>query len=253
MLGFSSVQDKIEKLKQAHLTGKADEQFHKLVFGRYIGDAVYGSYDGIITSFAVVAGVAGANLSSAIVLILGGANLLATGFSMASGNYLARKSEMEYRKTERVKEEWEIKNLADEERQEIREIYQAKGFSGVDLERAVEIITSNPKLWTEEMMRGELKIMDDKDAHPIQSAATTFVSFVLAGAVPLLPYVFGRVSGESFVWATIFTVLVLFSVGSLRTVVTGRRWWLSGIEMLVIGLLAATLAYFVGELLGSLA
>lgn len=163
--------------------------------GEYIGDIVYGANDGIITTFAVVAGVAGANLSPSIVIILGFANLLADGFSMATSNYLARKSEHEYKKT----------------------------LSPVD-----------------------------EEIQPVKNALATFFSFVLAGAIPLLPYAFGF-KGEIFTTAIIFTSVALFTVGSLRTLVTKIKWWVGGTEMLLVGALAATVAYVIGDLLGKIA
>ncbi|MBI5734133.1 MAG: VIT1/CCC1 transporter family protein [Candidatus Kerfeldbacteria bacterium] len=220
--------------------------------GEYIGDIVFGANDGIITTFAVVAGVAGASLSPVVVLILGAANLLADGFSMAAGNFLARRSERQYEQTERQREEWETEKLPAEERQEIREIYQAKGFTGADLEKAVEIITSNKKVWVDEMMVHELKIISAESGRPLKNALATFVSFVAAGLVPLLPYISGLTGNLAFKWAIVATVVCLFTVGGLRTLITGIRWWLAGLEMLLIGTAAAAVAYAVGYLLGNL-
>lgn len=167
--------------------------------GEYIGDLVYGANDGIITTFAVVAGVAGAQLAPAIVVILGVANLIADGFSMATSNYLARKSEREY-------------------------IEKTSGGATADSDKG----------------------------HPLHNALVTFVAFVVAGAVPLLPYIFG-VDKNVFYWAIFSTSVALFTVGSLRTLVTGIRWWLAGLEMFAIGAVAAGVAYGIGNLLGNLA
>ncbi len=246
-------QYEVERIRKIHHDGRAKEDFHKLFAGEYIGDIVYGANDGIITTFAVVAGVAGAGLEPIIVLILGAANLFADGFSMAAGNYLARKSEREYRKTERQREEWEIDKLPEEEKQEIREIYQAKGFTGAELERAVEIITSNRKIWVDEMMIGELKIMESEDGHPLKNSLATFCAFVVAGGIPLIPYIFLDTGQNNFGWAIAATGITLFVIGSLRTLITGKKWWLAGLEMLGVGTVAATVAYVVGNLLSHLA
>ncbi len=243
----------VERIRQIHHAGKTPEDFHQLTIGGYIGDIVYGANDGIITTFAVVAGVAGAALSPIIVLILGAANLLADGFSMAAGNFLARKSERDYRRIERAREEWEIDQLPEEERTEIRKLYAAKGFTGADLERAVAIITSDRKRWVDEMMVGELKIVEENEgSHPLKNAAATFFSFVVAGAVPLLPYVFGVPGASAFRWAIAATAVILFTVGSLRVYVTGKRWWVAGVEMLAVGTVAAVVAYAVGYFLSGL-
>ena len=118
-----------------------------------LGDFVYGATDGAVTTFAVVAGVVGASLSPSIVLILGFANLLADGFSMAVGNYLATKAQREYIEKARKREEWEIDNLVEQEKQEIRDIYTKKGFKAELLDEIVKVITSRRKVWFDTMMR----------------------------------------------------------------------------------------------------
>ena len=118
---------RVAEIRRMHHDGNT-ESFHRTGVGGYLRDFVYGANDGIITTFAVVAGVAGANLSASVVLILGFANLLADGFSMAMSNYLGEKSNRDFVATERGREEWEVERLPEEEREEIRKIYRAKGF-----------------------------------------------------------------------------------------------------------------------------
>ena len=118
-----------------------------------IENYVYGAIDGAVTTFAIVTGVIGASLSPSIIVILGFANLLADGFSMAIGNYLAIKTQNEFIQRERKREEWEIDNRIDEEKQEIRDIYSKKGFNEDLLEEIVRIITSRQKVWIDTMMR----------------------------------------------------------------------------------------------------
>ena len=127
-----------------------------------IEDFVYGATDGAVTTFAVVAGVVGAALSPSIILILGFANLFADGFSMAIGNYLGSKSQKEYMEKERRREEWEIDNLVEQEKQEIRDIYTKKGFKAELLDEIVNVITSRRKVWVDTMMREELGLIEDK-------------------------------------------------------------------------------------------
>src|SRR3990167_6334872 len=143
----------IEATKQAHTAEaiKSATERHETT-GTYVGDFVYGAIDGSVTTFAVVSGVAGAALSSNIVIILGLANLLADGFSMAIGNYLSSKSDIEFAQKEREREEWEVEHYPKGEIEEIRGIFRAKGFEGKKLEDAVETITSNKKLWVDTMM-----------------------------------------------------------------------------------------------------
>lgn len=235
---------KIAQAREAHRSGEARSRMHQRTGGTYIGDVVYGANDGIVTTFAVVAGVAGAALSPKIVLILGFANLIADGISMAVGNFLGTKSENEYHESERKVEEWEVEHIPDEERAEIREIYQKKGFTGADLDRAVAIITSDKKQWVDEMMIEELNILPDGASKPYGHALATFIAFVSAGFLPLVPYVLGL----SFAWSAsvVMTGVAMFVVGSLRTYVTGKQWWRSGFEMLAVGVLTAVSAYGIG-------
>ncbi len=243
-------QQLIDSVRQMHHDGTVHEQFHSRVAGGYLRDFVYGANDGIITTFAVVAGVAGANLSAAVVLILGFANLLADGFSMGMSNYLGEKSNRDYMATERAREEWEVEHLPEEERMEVRELYKHKGFSGALLEEVVVVLTSNKKRWVDEMMIGEHGLVPiDKSRKPWKNAAVTFGAFVVTGVVPLTPYVFGHTSQNTFPYAVAATAAILFLVGSLRCLFTQRRWWISGLEMLGVGALAATVAYLVGNFL----
>ncbi|MFZ5390965.1 MAG: VIT1/CCC1 transporter family protein [Patescibacteria group bacterium] len=243
----------IKRVKQMHHDGTDEKDWHNLLAGGYLRDLVYGANDGIITTFAVVAGVAGAELSATIVLVMGAANLLADGFSMSSGNYLSEKSNREYVTSELKKEEWEIEHLPEEEKKEIREIYQAKGLSGQVLEEVVKTITADKKLWAKEMLINELGLLPNEEkVKPLATASVTFVAFVVAGTVPLLPYIFKFPVYTSFVWAIVFTGLALFVVGSLRALLTEKKWWLSGLEMLIIGAMAASVAYIVGAFLAGL-
>jgi VIT1/CCC1 family predicted Fe2+/Mn2+ transporter len=222
---------------------------------QYIGDMVYGGLDGIVTTFAIVSGVAGANLGSGIVLVLGLANLLADGFSMAAGAFLALKSELEYYDREREREAWEVEHFPEGERTELVEIYRAKGHDSDDAETLVEIQAKNEELWIDEMMVQELGMLRD-ERRPVLSALATFGSFIVAGAVPLLVYVIGIFapvdSGASFAIAATLSAAALFGLGAAKVLITERNWFRSGLEMLAVGSLAAGVAYFIGYLLRGL-
>lgn len=242
--------------KQAIRQSLAEPSIHDSEKGQYIGDTVYGAIDGIVTTFAVVSGVAGASLSSGIVLILGFANLFADGLSMAVGNYLGTKSEVEYKDRERHREEWEVENLPEEEKEEVRQIYRRKGFTGELLEKAVDVITQDKKQWVDTMLLEELHIIPERTS-PFKAGAVTFVSFVVAGFVPLLSYVLSYsipfFADFAYPVAVVLTFATIFAVGSLRVFVTGKRWWTSGLEMLLVGGATAVVAYFIGYLLRGLA
>ena len=223
--------------------------------GKYIGDIVYGALDGIITTFAVVAGVQGAQLSNSVVLILGFANLLADGLSMGVGNYLSTKSELEYIKKERKREEWEIEHIPEGERREIKHIYQKKGFKGKQLDNIVKIITSNKKVWVDTMMLEELGLIEENKT-PFMSGLATFVAFVIAGLVPILTYVLAlfapALSNSLFLGSIILTIIALFALGAAKTYVTGIDWKESGLEMLIVGSIAAVVSYGIGYLLSGI-
>lgn len=222
---------------------------------QYIGDMVYGGLDGIVTTFAVVSGVAGAGLGAGIILILGLANLLADGLSMAAGAYLSLKSEREYYARERQREVWEVAHFPEGERAELLELYKAKGYSPDDAQTLVAIQSQRQDLWVDEMMVQELGLLPD-DRQPLLSAAATFGAFLVAGAVPLLTYLVGLfvpIGPEAaFAISIALSGLALFALGAAKVLVTERSWFRSGLEMLVVGGAAAGVAYLVGYLLQGL-
>ncbi len=241
--------------RRAHSASAGAEERHQHGTGQYIKSAVYGGLDGIITTFAVVAGVAGADLSSGIVLILGFANLIADGLSMAIGDYLSTKSEQEYHRAERRREEWEVEHYPEGEIREMVELYVAKGMSEEDARTIVEIFARHKKAWVDVMMIEELGIMGS-DESPIRNALVTFFSFGAFGFVPLVAFVVAHVTplgANAFLLATLLTALTLFVLGAVKVRITGRNWVRSGLEMLLVGGIAAVAAYAIGDLLGGLA
>jgi len=156
----------------------------------YIRDLVYGANDGLITTFAVVAGVVGGGLSARALLIVGAANLVADGLSMGVGNYLSIRSHESA--------------LAAQDRPE-------------------------------------------EEANPARHGLATLAAFVVAGAVPLAPFALGATPDAGFVWSVALTFGMLFTVGALRGLVTVERWWIGGLEMLLLGLAVALAAYGSGH------
>jgi VIT1/CCC1 family predicted Fe2+/Mn2+ transporter len=215
----------------------------------YLRDWVYGGIDGAVTTFAVVAGVVGAQLSNRVVLILGLANLVADGFSMAAGNYSGTKTEHEEQAHLRAVEERHIDTVPDGEREEIRQIYRAKGFPSQNLERAVDVITADRERWVETMLAEEYGLPKAVRS-PLKAAASTFVSFVVCGAVPLVPFLVA--APGAFQLSMVMTGLVFFLIGSTKSRWSPASWWRSGSETLAIGLGAAALAFLVGHALKSL-
>ena len=238
-----------KKPSEHHLHGR-----HKRLarLSDYLSEFVYGGIDGSVTTFAVVAGSAGAGLNTDVVLILGFANLIADGFSMSIGNFLSVKSEIDdYNRHKRV-EYWEVDNLPEKERQEIREIYAAKGFSGELLEQVVAVITADKDRWVDVMMKEELE-MALPDKSPYKTAGVTFMSFVVVGLIPLLTYILeflGIITlSYVFVISCVLTSIAFIIIGYLRSYVTHTNKAKSILETLALGALAALTAYFVGDVL----
>ncbi|WP_420603264.1 VIT1/CCC1 transporter family protein [Flagellimonas sp.] len=220
-------------------------------FEKYLGEFVYGGIDGCVTTFAVVAGSVGAGLDSAIIIILGFANLLADGFAMSVGAYLSTKSEKDnYNKHKQI-EYWEVDNIPETEKQEIREIYEAKGFEGELLEQVVDVITKDRDTWVDVMMKEEL-VMIEEDKSPFMIGGVTYVSFILIGLIPLSVYVWDYINPlehNLFLIASILTSFGFIAVGWLKTYVNQTKVWKGILETLLLGGIAAFVAYYVGDLL----
>lgn len=222
----------------------------------WLPDFVYGGIDGSVTTFAVVAGVVGANLSTPVILIMGFANLFADGFSMATGKYLSDKAELDRIMQIKEAEEKSILEKPHEEKSEIREILRSFGFKGQDLSRAEKVITSKPKIWVKLMLTHEFNVIEE-NINPAMGALTTFAAFNIVGLIPLLAYVvepiFGWTDPRIAFWITsVATLAALFLVGTVKSRFSNRHWLITGTETMVIGGFAASIAFFVGELLSKL-
>jgi VIT1/CCC1 family predicted Fe2+/Mn2+ transporter len=219
-------------------------------------DAVYGAIDGAITTFAVVAGVAGASLGPRVVIVLGFANLLADGFSMAVSNYLGTKAEAEEELRARRTEEHHIDVVPEGEREEIRQILAAKGFRGPDLDAAVDVITADREVWVDTMMREELGYAAEART-PLRAALATLLAFIVVGFLPLAVYVVDLITpggiDDAFLWSSILTAIAFLAVGAAKARFVDRPAWRSALETLLIGGAAAILAYGVGALLEGVA
>lgn len=221
-------------------------------FQDYLGEFVYGGIDGSVTTFAVVAGSVGAGLDTAVIIILGFANLIADGFAMSVGAFLSTKSEIQnYEKHKKI-EYWEVDNLPEKERAEIREIYEAKGFEGELLEQVVEVICADRDRWVDVMMKEELE-MQEETKSPFAMGAVTFVSFILVGLIPLLVYVYDYASDglklDLFAWSCVMTGGAFVLIGYLKARVTENNILRSIAETLFLGAAAAVLSYIVGNYL----
>ena len=236
-----------------HQIAHDEAKIHReLPFQDYLGEFVYGGIDGCVTTFAVVAGSAGAELSISIILILGFANLLADGFAMSIGAYLSTKSERaNYEKHKRI-EYQEVEEIPEMEREEVREIYQAKGFEGELLEQVVDVITSDKEVWVDVMMKEELEMIPETKS-PLAMGGVTYLSFILIGLIPLLAYVFNfggdMERSRLFLISCILTSIGFILVGWLKSYVTQTSRLRGILETLFLGGCAAAVSYFVGDIL----
>ncbi len=232
------------------------EEDHRISpMSTYLQEIVYGGVDGIITTFAVVAGFAGAqgsahlgNLGYLTVLLFGLANLFADASSMGLGNLLSLRSEQDRFQKERDKELLEIKNSEEMEKAETIMILKEQGFSLPDAEKLVEIYATNTGYWADFMMRYELQIPDPMGENPYYTAIATFISFQIFGIIPLLPFIFMGANKDVFIFAIISTAIALIILGILRWFVTRQTIVRAVGEVLIMGSLSATVAYFVGAL-----
>jgi vacuolar iron transporter family protein len=212
----------------------------------YMPDAVYGAIDGTVTTFAILAGAVGANLSARVIIILGVANLVADGFSMAAGNFTATRTALQRAEHLRKLEKRQIAKDPEGERREIREIYRRKGFTGRALASITKLITSRRGVWIDTMLAEEFGVAADGRS-PIMAGSATYAGFLVAGALPLLPFVFGMENSATIAAAA--SAVAFFLIGSVKSRWGIQSWWASGLETLGVGMVAATFAYVIGGLI----
>ncbi|MDG4647394.1 VIT1/CCC1 transporter family protein [Roseibacterium sp. SDUM158017] len=209
----------------------------------YLRDTVYGAIDGAVTTFAIVAGVAGAGLSPFVVLALGIANVLADGLSMAASNYSGTKAERDDARRLAEVERRHLDVDPDGERREIREILRQKGLEGTVLEEATDQIAVKREAAVRLMLTDEYGLAP-LEPSPLRGALATFAAFLVAGFVPLLPFLFGV--QDAFRLSAVMTGVTFFLIGAAKSLWSLSAWWRSGLETLAIGGSAAAVAYAVG-------
>ncbi|MFJ8823343.1 VIT1/CCC1 transporter family protein [Streptomyces sp. NPDC102467] len=225
-----------------------DNHTHRDVNGGWLRPAVFGAMDGLVSNFALMAGVAGGAVSQQTVIITGLSGLAAGAFSMAAGEYTSVASQRELVEAELDVERRELrKHPADEER-ELAELYVSRG---VEPELAAEVarqLSKDPEQALEIHAREELGIDPGDLPSPMVAAVSSFGSFALGALLPVLPYLLGA----SDLWpAVVLALLGLFACGAVVARVTTRSWWFSGLRQLALGGAAAGVTYLLGTLFGS--
>lgn len=232
------------ELKKQHTREAINYRLNIAKEKSYLGDSILGAIDGTVTTFAIVSGVAGAGLKSEIAIILGLANLLGDGFSMAASNFLKTKSDKEVVDLVRKTEEHHIEMIPEGEREEIRQVFAKKGFEGKTLDEIVDVITKNKDQWLDTMIIEEHGLSLEV-SNPYKAGAITFISFCVVGFIPLLPFFILK---NAFIVSSIITAGCFFVVGFLKGMIRDTGKFKSGLETLLIGIGAAFLAYIIGAL-----
>jgi VIT1/CCC1 family predicted Fe2+/Mn2+ transporter/rubrerythrin len=216
--------------------------------GGWIGQAIYGMNDGIGSVFGVVAGVAGATNASAMVVIVSGiAGVIANALSMGAGAYLATKSEREVYEAEVAREREEIELNPEQEREEMALFYELKGFTPSEARQLAMRMAERPEQMLKTLAAEELGLSAETFPNPWREGLSAGVFTALGAFIPVVPFFFA--DGMTAVVASfIVSALAYFIVGAAKVLVTGRNWFRSGLEMLLIGLGVGVLTYFIGTL-----
>ncbi len=217
--------------------------------GGAMRDLIFGINDGLVSTLSLVSGVAGADPGRGMVLLAGVAGLLAGAISMAAGAYISSKSEREVHEAEVAREREEMERDPEEEKEELRILYQLKGFSPDEAERLVERMSQESELFLEGLVRDELGLMPESFPNPWRAGAFSGGAFILGAVVPLMAYFFLE-GMPAVLLSAALSVVALFVIGVLKTLFTGLPWLKSGLEMVAIGLLATASTYLIGKVLG---
>ena len=220
--------------------------------GSWVADAIYGVNDGLGAVFGIVSGVAGAtNNQQHFILISGLAGMIASSLSMGAGAYLAVKSESEVYEAEIAREKAEVEENPEEEIEEMSLFYQLQGFSAEEAQRMAERLAESPDQLVQAMAQSELGLSEHRFPSPWKSSASAAISTAVGAFIPIIPFFF--MSGISAVVAA-FTVSIIahFAVGAVKSLITLRSWWASGMEMTMVGVIEAAVTYGLGLAFGAL-
>mmetsp|Transcript_3722 Transcript_3722/g.7241 ORF Transcript_3722/g.7241 Transcript_3722/m.7241 type:complete len:290 (+) Transcript_3722:128-997(+) len=240
--------------------GKQNEEAHQEE-GGMLKPMIFGGLDGILTSFAIVSGAAGGNLSTQVILVLGFSNIFADALSMGVGEFLSSKAENEWILSERKREAWEMENYPEGEIEEMVDIYVERGMERSDAEKVIETMSKYEDFFVDVMMAEELQLQVPDEDHEIEAmkeGVVMFCSFAIFGAFPLLGYAIIPASfpelGEEmlFTAACVITGIVLFAMGCVKSLFSTHKWYLCGAETLLLGGACATVAFTIGQFVDAL-
>lgn len=242
------------KAELAEFTRKVQQHMdseRKNVQAEALANIILGGQDGLVNVMGIVLGVASATSDKFLVLVAGLVAAFAESISMAAVAYTSVRAEQDHYRMELKQEKWEMEHVPEVETEEIRLIYMRKGFRGKELANLVKSVTHNKELWLSTMMSEELGLPPLEAQHPTRTAAIVGVSAIIGSLIPLMPFIFFGVS-ESVIASLILGTAVLFAAGAYKARITVGKWWKSGLEMAVIGMVAALSGWLIGKLLGGL-
>src|SRR5205809_4762078 len=220
--------------------------------GSWVADAIYGVNDGLGAVFGIVSGVAGAtNNQQHYILISGLAGMIASSLSMGAGAYLAVKSEAEVYEAEIAREKAEVEENPEEEIEEMSLLYQLQGFNPEEAQRMAERLGENPDQLVQAMAQSELGLSEHRFPSPWKSSASAAISTAIGAFIPIIPFFF--MSGiAAVVWAFAISIVAHFAVGAVKSLITLRSWWASGLEMTIVGVIEAAVTYSLGLAFGAI-
>jgi VIT1/CCC1 family predicted Fe2+/Mn2+ transporter len=219
--------------------------------GAALRNFVFGTSDGLVTVLAFVAGVSASLATRRLVLMAGLAEMFAGAVSMGLGAFLGTRAERDWYERERRREEMEVAKIPHLEKEELRDIYRKKGLDGETLERVVEAFTASEKRWVDIMMAEELGLQP-VEGSAWSAGAIVGVSYVLAAAVPLLPYLF-FVGPRALLASMAITAVALYGVGVGKARLTQRPELRAGIETMAAGLVGTAICWGIGRLVAHVA
>ena len=213
----------------------------------WLRDVILGGQDGLVNILGIVLGVIAGGGSKTVLLAAGFAAAITESISMGAVGYTSSVSERDYYQAERAREAAEIDATPEAERQEIRDIYAAKGFAGELLDRVVDTITAHREGWLATMMDEELHLQPVQTPDILRSAVVITIATLIGHLIPLLPFVWLSRTA-ALITAIVLSALVLFGVGAYQAVTLVGDWRRKGLQMVVIGLGAAAIGFFIGRL-----
>jgi len=215
-----------------------------------VRDVVIGMSDGLTVPFALAAGLTGAIAASSIVITAGLAEIAAGSIAMGLGGYLAAKSDYEHYFSEKKREEYEVKELPDAEREEVAVVFRDYGFPKEEIKPIIDRFEKNPKSWVDFMMKYELGLEEPDKKRGLKSALTIALSYIVGGMIPLSPYFFVAQARDGLVISIVMTMVALLIFGFIKGKFTGAKPLISAIQTVVIGGMAATAAFLLAKFIG---